>query len=79
MLTHAFESWQVERVTLKTDALNERSRNAIQRLGATFEGIRRAHAPASDGSIRDTAYFSIVASEWPAIRQHLQQRLQKGR
>jgi RimJ/RimL family protein N-acetyltransferase len=78
MLAHAFDSWNTIRVTLKTDARNIRSRSAIQRLGATFEGIRRAHLPASDGSIRDTAYFSIIAEEWPAVRINLQDRLQKA-
>lgn len=78
MLTHAFETWNTIRVTLKTDARNIRSRSAIQRLGATFEGIRRAHVPASDGSIRDTAYFSILAEEWPAVRTNLQERLKRG-
>ncbi len=76
MLTHAFETWKTIRVTLKTDARNLRSRTAIQRLGAVFEGIRRAHVPASDGGIRDTAYFSILAEEWPAVRANLQDRLQ---
>jgi len=78
MLTHAFETWHAIRVTLKTDARNERSRTAIQRLGAKFEGIRRAHIPASDGGIRDTAYYSILASEWPAVRTNLLERLQRG-
>ncbi|WP_276356065.1 GNAT family N-acetyltransferase [Cohnella caldifontis] len=76
LLTHAFETWKTIRVTLKTDARNLRSRTAIQRLGAVFEGIRRAHVPASDGGIRDTAYFSILAEEWPAVRANLQDRLQ---
>ncbi len=71
MLTHAFETWNTLRVTLKTDARNMRSRTAIQRLGATFEGIRRAHVPASDGSIRDTAYFSILKEEWSVVRENL--------
>lgn len=76
LLAHAFESWNTIRVTLKTDARNLRSRTAIQRLGAAFEGIRRAHVPASDGrSIRDTAYFSILAEEWPSVRTNLQDRL----
>ncbi|MFD0681633.1 MULTISPECIES: GNAT family N-acetyltransferase [unclassified Paenibacillus] len=78
MLTHAFESWHSIRVTLKTDARNARSRSAIQRLGATFEGVRRAHVPASDGSIRDTAYYSILAEEWPEVRTNLEERLQRG-
>jgi len=78
MLSHAFDTWQTFRVTLKTDARNMRSRTAIERLGATFEGIRRAHAPASDGTIRDTAYFSILAEEWPAVRTNLEERVKKG-
>lgn len=78
MLTHAFDSWHTIRVTLKTDTRNLRSRSAIERLGATFEGIRRAHVPASDGSIRDTAYYSILAEEWPRVRTNLQERIQRG-
>jgi RimJ/RimL family protein N-acetyltransferase len=75
MLGHAFDTWGVERVTFKTDARNERSRNAIVRLGAQFEGIRRAHMPAFDGGIRDSAYYSIVRVEWPAVRRGLAARL----
>jgi len=75
MLTHAFEVWQVRRVTLKTDERNMRSRNAILRLGAKFEGILRAHMPASDGGIRNSAMFSILAEEWPAVKTTLQARL----
>ena len=59
MLTEAFEDRGVERVTIKTDALNERSRTAILRLGATFEGVLRHHMKRADGSWRDSAYFSI--------------------
>jgi len=72
LLTFAFEDWGVLRVTLKTDARNDRSRTAILRLGAAFEGVRRIHAPAVDGAVRDTAYYSIVAAEWPAVRAHLE-------
>ncbi|MET0895319.1 MAG: GNAT family protein [Acidimicrobiia bacterium] len=75
LLRHAFDTWRVERVTFKTDARNERSRRAIERIGATFEGVRRAHTIASDGTIRDSAYFSIVRSEWPAIEHELERRL----
>ncbi len=57
MLSYAFDTWKTVRVTLKTDARNTRSRTAILRLGAAFEGIRSAHSPASDGGIRDTAFF----------------------
>jgi RimJ/RimL family protein N-acetyltransferase len=75
MLTHAFETWRVLRVTLKTDARNERSRAAIVRIGAAFEGIRRRHVMASDGVVRDSAYYSIVDTEWPAAKDALQRRL----
>jgi RimJ/RimL family protein N-acetyltransferase len=75
MLGHAFEAWAMVRITLKTDARNARSRAAIEKLGARFEGIRRAHVPATDGSIRDSAYYSIVADEWPAVRAGLESRL----
>ncbi len=76
LLTHAFEVWQVVRVTLKTDARNERSRTAIAKIGAKFEGVRRAHMPArAHGVIRDTAYYSIVSEEWPSVRDLLRARL----
>ncbi len=69
MLSHAFETWRVHRVTLKTDARNQRSRAAMERIGCRFEGIRRAHMPALDGGIRDTAYYSILIAEWPEVRE----------
>jgi RimJ/RimL family protein N-acetyltransferase len=75
MLAHAFDTWGTERITFKTDARNARSRAAIERLGAQFEGIRRAHVRASDGGIRDTAYYSIVRAEWPDVRKGLEARL----
>ena len=75
MLTHAFETWRVHRVSLMTDARNERSRQAILRLGARFDGVLRAARPASDGAIRDTAAFSILDGEWPAIKADLVARL----
>jgi RimJ/RimL family protein N-acetyltransferase len=59
-------------VTLKTDARNQRSRTAIARLGAHFEGILRAHLPAADGVVRDTAMFSVVRGEWPSVRSRLE-------
>jgi RimJ/RimL family protein N-acetyltransferase len=68
LLTHAFEVWGTLRVALKTDARNAASRRAIERLGARHEGVRRAHSPASDGTIRDTAYYSIIKAEWPTVR-----------
>ena len=75
MLTHAFEEWLVHRVSLMTDARNERSRRAILRLGARFDGVLRAQRPASDGAIRDTAAFSILDDEWPRVNTRLQSRL----
>jgi RimJ/RimL family protein N-acetyltransferase len=72
MLAYAFEVWQVRRVTLKTDARNLRSRAAIERLGAHLDGILRAHLPAADAPVpRDSAVYSILAAEWPAIRERL--------
>ncbi|HEY7612729.1 MAG TPA: GNAT family protein [Methylomirabilota bacterium] len=75
MLSHAFDHWRVHRVSLMTDARNQRSRNAILRLGARFDGVLRGDRAASDGTIRDTAAFSILESEWPAVRSNLQARL----
>ena len=75
MLTHAFESWRVLRVNLRTDARNARSRAAIERLGARLDGILRAHLPAADGGVRDTATYSLLASEWPAAKARLSARL----
>jgi RimJ/RimL family protein N-acetyltransferase len=71
MLRHAFEAWQVERVQLKTDVRNLRSRAAIERIGARFEGVLRAHMPAADGGIRDSAMYAITAGDWPAVRDAL--------
>ncbi|MDX3235448.1 GNAT family protein [Streptomyces sp. ME03-5709C] len=75
LLTHAFEVWGVFRVTLKTDARNARSRAAIERIGGRFEGIRRAHTLAVDGTVRDSAYYSVLAGEWPGVRAALEARL----
>ena len=75
MLTQAFESWEVHRVSLMTDARNARCREAIVRLGATLDGVLRAARPAADGAIRDTAAYSIVRAEWPTRKQALLQRL----
>ncbi len=72
MLTHAFEAWQVLRVCFHTDARNERSRAALGRIGGQFEGILRAHRMAADYIPRDSARFSIVASEWSDVKQKLQ-------
>ena len=75
MLRHAFESWECLRVELKTDALNERSRQAILRLGAKEEGTLRRHMVCWDGRQRDSVYFSIVDTEWPGVKARLEQRL----
>jgi RimJ/RimL family protein N-acetyltransferase len=75
MMLQAFDDWRVHRLVLKTDARNQRSRDAIARLGAHFEGILRAHLPAADGVVRDTAMFSIVRAEWPAVRMRLESLL----
>lgn len=75
LLTHAFDVWGVERVALRADARNTRSLAAIERLGATREGILRAHRVAFDGTRSDTVYFSILRPEWPTVRARLQARL----
>jgi RimJ/RimL family protein N-acetyltransferase len=75
MLTHAFDVWEVYRVALKTDERNARSRRAIERLGARLDGVRRADMPGQDGSVRNSAYYSIVRAEWPAVRAKLEASL----
>jgi RimJ/RimL family protein N-acetyltransferase len=77
MLRFAFESWRVHVVRLNTDARNERSRNAIMRIGGKLDGILRAQRAASDGAMRDTACYSIIEAEWPAVRAALEARLQR--
>jgi N-acetyltransferase len=71
LLGHAFDVWRVHRVCLKTDQRNAKSRQAIERLGAVFEGVRRSDMPAQDGSVRSSAYYSIVRAEWPNVREKL--------
>ncbi|HKD80253.1 MAG TPA: GNAT family protein [Candidatus Angelobacter sp.] len=75
MLKHAFEVWGCVRVELKTDALNQRSREAILRLGAKEEGILCKHLVTWTGRIRDSVYFSILDIEWPAIKKKLEGKL----
>ncbi|HKV96002.1 MAG TPA: GNAT family protein [Gammaproteobacteria bacterium] len=75
MLRHAFEVLECFRVELKTDALNERSRRAILRLGAKEEGTLRRHMVTDTGRVRDTVYFSILDHEWPAVKARLQAKL----
>ncbi|WP_030241155.1 GNAT family N-acetyltransferase [Streptomyces sp. NRRL S-350] len=78
LLTHAFEDLGMGRVFWKTDARNERSRNAILRLGARFEGVHRRHRLRPDGTWRDSAYFSMLTDEWPAAKSRLVERLSRG-
>ncbi|MEU0564068.1 GNAT family protein [Nonomuraea sp. NPDC005983] len=75
MLSHAFDSWNVHRITLKADVRNVRSRAAIEALGAHFDGVRRAESRGADDTVRDTAFYSILNSEWPAVRERLAMRL----
>ncbi len=75
LCTHAFETLGVRRIAWKTDSRNARSRAAILRLGARFDGILRATRAAPDGAIRDTAYFSMLASEWPEAKRGLEAKL----
>jgi RimJ/RimL family protein N-acetyltransferase len=78
MLTHAFEVWEVHRVALQTDVRNTRSRAAIERIGGRLDGILRADRPGADDTVRTSARFSIVASEWPEVRDRLATRLAGG-
>lgn len=79
LFRHAFETWEVARVDLKTDARNGRSRAAIEKTGATFEGVLRnwslSWAPGEQGRLRDSAIFSVIDTEWPAVRGRLENRL----
>jgi len=79
MLLHAFEVWQCIRVELKTDALNQKSRNAILRIGAKEEGTLRRHLITWTGRIRDSVYFSILDSEWPEAKARLEAMLGAAR
>ena len=79
LLAHAFETLKVARVDLKTDARNQRSRRAIERLGARFEGVLRnwspSRAPGEEGKLRDSAIFSVTAAEWPTVKASLAGRV----
>jgi N-acetyltransferase len=77
LLAHAFETLQVNRVELKTDALNGKSRAAISRLGAVQEGIFRKHIVTASGRVRDTVYYSVIDTEWPTVKERLQRWLQR--
>jgi RimJ/RimL family protein N-acetyltransferase len=78
MLTHAFEAWQVLRVCFHTDARNQRSRTALERIGGKFEGLLRTHRMAADYIPRDSIRFSIVAAEWPEVKERLRQFLDRA-
>ena len=75
MLRHAFEEFGCRRVELKTDALNERSRGAMVAMGATFEGIHRQHMLVREGENRDSAWYSVLDTEWPKVAEGLRHRL----
>jgi RimJ/RimL family protein N-acetyltransferase len=75
MLAQAFESWQVLGVSFYTDARNSRSRAALERIGAQYEGILRSHRMAADYTARNSVRYSIVAAEWPAVRRRLDEML----
>jgi RimJ/RimL family protein N-acetyltransferase len=75
MLGHAFDVWRVHRVVFNSDARNERSRAAIARLGATFEGVLHGFRYGVEGTPRDTATFAITARDWPVVRARLEARL----
>jgi RimJ/RimL family protein N-acetyltransferase len=71
LLRHAFESLNCIAVEFRTHFFNQRSRRAIERLGAKFDGVLRNHLIGADGTIRDTCVYSIIASEWPTVKVHL--------
>ena len=79
LLAHAFESLDCIAVEFRTHRFNQQSRRAIERLGAQLDGILRAHQRTADGSLRDTAVYSITAAEWPTVRQHLDYQLSRPR
>jgi N-acetyltransferase len=79
LLGHAFEALDCIAVEFRTHRLNTQSRRAIERLGAQQDGVLRAHTRAADGSLRDTAVYSIVGAEWPAVRSHLDWQLARPR
>lgn len=77
LLAHGFDALGLNRMELKADARNQRSRLAMERFGATFEGIHRAHMIRPDGRLRDTAWFSVLREEWPGVRDGLDARLER--
>jgi RimJ/RimL family protein N-acetyltransferase len=79
LLAHAFDTLDCIAVEFRTHRLNTQSRRAIERLGAQLDGVLRAHQRTADSSLRDTAVYSIVAAEWPAVRAHLDWQLRRPR
>jgi RimJ/RimL family protein N-acetyltransferase len=79
LLGHAFETLDCIAVEFRTSFFNQQSRAAILRLGAKQDGILRSHQRHADGSLRDTCVYSIIAAEWPAVKQHLQYQLVRPR
>lgn len=75
LLTHAFENLNCIAVEFRTHFFNQQSRRAIERLGAKLDGVLRNHRRATDGTLRDTCVYSIIASEWPTVRSHLRHQL----
>lgn len=79
LLRHAFETLDCIAVEFRTHFFNQQSRKAIERVGAKLDGILRSHTRASDGTLRDTCVYSIVAGEWPAVRSHLTWQIERPR
>ncbi len=79
LLTHAFETLECIAVEFRTGFFNQASRRAIERLGARLDGVLRSHQRNADGSLRDTCVYSVVASEWPSVRNHLQWQIERHR
>ena len=79
LLTHAFEVLGCIAVEFRTHFFNHQSRKGIERLGAKLDGVLRSHQLAGSGSLRDTCVYSIIASEWPTVKTHLQYQLAKPR
>jgi RimJ/RimL family protein N-acetyltransferase len=79
LLAHAFEALECIAVEFRTHRFNTQSRRAIERLGAQLDGMLRCHSVAPNGTLRDTAVYSIVAAEWPTVRAHLDWQLEKAR
>jgi RimJ/RimL family protein N-acetyltransferase len=79
LLAHAFEALDCIAVEFRTHRLNTQSRRAIERLGAQFDGILRAHQRSPNGAVRDTAVYSVTAPEWPAVKAHLDWQMQRPR